>query len=428
MGPTRSLAWALFTVSLVLAVLALVQRHDVAARSSVAALTATVALPDRLPEVDARDQWPPRLEDALCVPKVYLYATAQVDALQPLREAHRACRFTAYSSETMLYAMLRDETSAAHRLYVTDNPDEANVFWVPFFGDCFFQECKANSKGPVKAWSDCEPEDRYIKPLLSHIASRYPYWNRTNGADHVIVHPMDGIAAGYYDRAVVQHYMGDAVFLTTAGDKRIRRNRSSSQFRLHRDIVIPSTTTILHQVRKDPLDYLDPATGQPRGGRLRDIKVLFRGNAENVKPGDLYSHGVRSLFPGFAALPGWNISRWDHPDRYAELLARSRFGLAPEGWTADTTRVWEYLAFGVVPVIIADGILEPFEDDADWRSFALFVRRDEAHLLPQILDDVSPQQYERLRRRVWSEGRLLDLDRHAIDYIMRSLCRSVVLK
>lgn len=138
----------------------------------------------------------------------------------------------------------------------------------------------------------------------------------------------------------------------------------------------------------------------------------------------MYSAGVRSLFyTRFRHLPGWDIAESSPDDEYARRLARARYGLAPMGWTLDTTRLWEYLAFGVVPVIIADGIIEPFEDDVDWNSFVVWVRREDAHILDEVLAEITNEEYERKRKRVWEEGRRVGLERDAWHFIARELCR-----
>lgn len=134
-----------------------------------------------------------------------------------------------------------------------------------------------------------------------------------------------------------------------------------------------------------------------------------------------YSHGVRSFFESFSHIPNWTIG--DFKDTYIHELAHAQYGLAPEGWTLDTTRLWDYLAWGVVPVVIADGVILPFEDDIDWNSFIVRVRRDEVHMLPRILDSIPHWRWRQMQRRVWETGRAMNIGLGTWHYIARALCR-----
>ncbi|GAA5890848.1 hypothetical protein JCM8208_003072 [Rhodotorula glutinis] len=179
----------------------------------------------------------------------------------------------------------------------------------------------------------------------------------------------------------------------------------------------------------------------------RTTLAIFRGGLGTATDGERYSLGIRSLFfpsdgnastppfsphihPGFSSLPGFDIAEWSDNDDYARRLARSRFGLAPPGYTLDTTRIYEYLAFGVVPVFIGSGPtagqVMPFARDVDWSSFSLSVPRERAHELPEILERVTDVEYERMRSKVWDVGRKVVLEGHEGNVwrlLARDLCR-----
>lgn len=179
----------------------------------------------------------------------------------------------------------------------------------------------------------------------------------------------------------------------------------------------------------------------------RSTLAIFRGGLGTSQDGERYALGIRSLFfpsdgntstppfsaavhPGFSSLPGFDIAEWSENDDYARRLARSRFGLAPPGYTLDTTRIYEYLAFGVVPVFIGSGPtagqVMPFSRDVDWGSFTLSLPRERAHELPQFLARVSDEDYARLRRNVWEVGRKVVLEGkegNVWRLLARDLCR-----
>ncbi|BGP45766.1 hypothetical protein JCM10450v2_001596 [Rhodotorula kratochvilovae] len=179
----------------------------------------------------------------------------------------------------------------------------------------------------------------------------------------------------------------------------------------------------------------------------RSTLAIFRGGLGTPEDGERYALGIRSLFlpsdgnassppfssavhPGFSSLAGFDIAESSENDDYARRLARSRFGLAPPGYTLDTTRIYEYLAFGVVPVFIgsgpAAGQVMPFARDVDWSSFTLSLPRERAHELPRFLAQVSEEKYERMRRNVWEVGRKVVLEGregNVWKLLARDLCR-----
>ncbi len=88
----------------------------------------------------------------------------------------------------------------------------------------------------------------------------------------------------------------------------------------------------------------------------------------------------------------WDDASPDHQHRrqhYREVLARSRFVLCPRGIGTSSFRLYETLAAGRVPVILADGWVAP--DGPDWDSFSLRVGEGNvAELIPLLesrLDD-----------------------------------------
>ncbi|KAF9382987.1 hypothetical protein CPB97_006809 [Podila verticillata] len=357
--------------------------------------------------------WPPPLNRPLCLPKIYVYPD---DPRMSEFQMKNITVGTAYIGESILLWQLRDPNSIFHKTYVTTNPDDADFFMIPFRGASYLTYCWYH----LGQKDDCEAEKLYVTPMMDHIQNDHPYWNRSNGRDHIMVHPMDKGSLYYMN---TRERFLNATFLTTIGDKR-HAGIGSHRSRGFRDITIPSATAILDLSHIDPALYVD-AEGFPRNGDRRDIFALFSGIYGNVNRTDSYSSGIRALLrEGIDKLPGYNVSSHFDSEVYAQLLTRSKYGLAPQGWTLDTTRIWEYLAFGVVPVVLADGIIEPFEDDIDWDSFIVRIRRSEAHRLDEILRSITPEEYERKRRAAWNHGRQTLLSHDAWHLIVRQLCKS----
>ncbi|KAF9348235.1 hypothetical protein BGX26_000330 [Mortierella sp. AD094] len=363
-----------------------------------------------LPPLKSRLSWPPNLDKLLCRPKIYVYPDppAIKELYTKVPPVH-----TPYISERILLEQLRDPDSSAYKNYVTLDPEEADFFYIPFLGARYLNHCWFI----LREKDDCDVDELYVLPMMRYIQQVLPYWNRTLGQDHLMAHPM-GRSSHYYQSKDV---MENATFLTTIGDLR-PIGPSVVGSRRQKNIVVPSASTILDLVKADPMQYLT-SEGHPRHKR-RDIFVLFGGRYSDVQPDDVYSAGIRSLLlNGFDRQADYVISAGWESDKYMKLLSRARYGLAPMGHTLDTNRVWEYLAFGVVPVIIADGIIEPFEDDIDWNSFSVRIARDDAHQMDAILRSISEEEYQRKRERVWNYGRRVLLSRDSWHLIVRDLCR-----
>ncbi|KAF9572691.1 hypothetical protein EC968_009592 [Mortierella alpina] len=364
-----------------------------------------------LPEQRPEYQWPPNIRIPLCMPKIFVYPDSI--KMGEFQVSEKPGVGTNYIAEQILLKQLRDKTSDVYKNYVTENPEEADFFYIPFLGakyltDCWFAQ---GQKG------DCDVDAKYAEPMMNHIQQDHPYWNRTYGRDHIMAHPMDSTSLYYKSHGRMQN----ATFLTTVGD--LTRHERSRRFG---DIVIPSATALLNLAFENPMDHLD-ADGHPKRG-TRDIFVLFGGIYKDVKPDDVYSQGIRSLLQGFSQQSDYTVAAgWDNPT-YTKLLARAKYGFAPQGWTLDTTRIWEYIAFGVVPVVIADGIIEPFENDLDWDSFIVRIRRKDAHRMDVILRSIPAEEYEAKRLALWNHGRQALLDHDAWNLIVRDLCRKARLE
>ncbi|KAF9972356.1 hypothetical protein BGZ73_004544 [Actinomortierella ambigua] len=368
------------------------------------------------PPAYMEDSWPQPLHKPLCLPKIYVYPDDPRMGEFPQKNI---TVYTAYSSEIHLLSQLRDPHSTFYKTYVTTNPEDADFFLIPFLGANYLMHCH-NQNGHRK--SDCEIDQKYAAPMMDHIQNNLPYWNRSYGHDHIMFHPMD-LGPLYYP--TTRPRFSNATFLTTIGDKRYVAY-GSQRWRRYGDITIPSATHLPDLPEYNPSRFLD-SEGRPLRTRnqRRDIFVLFGGIYEDVQRTDRYSNGVRALLheQGFDRLPGYKLAKWWDFAEYAQLLSRSKYGLAPQGWTLDTTRVWEYIAFGVVPVVIADGIVEPFEDDMDWDAFTVRIRRSEAHRIDEILRSISMDEYERKRQAVWRHARQMLFSHDTWHLIVRQLCR-----
>ncbi|KDE06706.1 hypothetical protein MVLG_03052 [Microbotryum lychnidis-dioicae p1A1 Lamole] len=449
-----------------------------------------------LPELsDRRRLWPPDPNDPICQPKIYVH---DLPAGLVLPEATISqCRWSAYNSELALHSLLTSPDGPAYpRSLLTTDPASADLFLIPMFPACYLFDCWVKA-GWIKT-ERCDVDASYIQPIMDYISTSpetSEYWQRNDGEDHLIFHPMDH-GDGYYTEKS-RAAMNLSNYLVTVGD--LRPPPYSKHFRRYKDLVIPSSTHLLNSYHFNPMDYLDesgnplstpreaadpkkptpprtraeifvPSAPAPASGFIsrffssspskqakiaafsrshRPTTAIFRGGVGEAKDGESYALGIRSLFfpsdgdpttppfsssihDGFSSLPDYDLALQSENHDYALALSRAKFGLAPPGYTLDTTRIYEYLAFGVVPVFIGTGQIAgqvlPFQNDVDWSSFSIEIPRDQAHRVPEILQGILDDggRYEVLREKVWKVGRLLVLEQgqgNVWKWLARDLCR-----
>ncbi|BGP22553.1 hypothetical protein JCM10295v2_001438 [Rhodotorula toruloides] len=374
----------------------------------------------------------------------------------------------------------------------TSNPDEADFFFVPLFPACYLFDCWVKA-GWTKT-ERCNVDEGYIQPVMRHIRETTPYWNRSAGADHLIPHPMDYVDGYYTETSRVamngssylvavgdvrpapygshfrfyrdvvipsathllnSYYVNPLDYIDEEGHP-LREPRGAADPR-RKTQAVPTGVEIFQPSpqaagawRRKP--FFRSLASKLMGGEdverdRRTTLAIFRGGVGTATDGQRYALGIRSLFfpsegdaseppfsstshPGFSSLPGFDIAEQSENDDYARRLARTKFGLAPPGYTLDTTRIYEYLAFGVVPVFIGSGPtagqVMPFANDVDWSSFSISIPRDRAHETPRILAQLSDEEHERLRLKVWEVGRMVVLEGregNVWKLIARQLCR-----
>lgn len=85
--------------------------------------------------------------------------------------------------------------------------------------------------------------------------------------------------------------------------------------------------------------------------------------------------------------------------RYNEVLSDSVFSLCPEGAGPNTLRVWESLAVGAIPVIVADDWLPPAPRANDEPALADCALLLTAAELPQLIERLATMSKDEIRRR-----------------------------
>ena len=116
---------------------------------------------------------------------------------------------------------------------------------------------------------------------------------------------------------------------------------------------------------------------------------------------------------------------------YLHKMTHATFCLAPRGDTASSKRIYEAIAAGCIPVIIADSLRLPFRRRLRWEAFSLRVREadvlaDPRRLLAQLRAmpeaKVARMQRALLRARPSFLWHLDPTRRSAVDAILEEMC------
>ncbi|KAM0045207.1 putative xylogalacturonan beta-1,3-xylosyltransferase [Helianthus debilis subsp. tardiflorus] len=310
--------------------------------------------------------------------KVYVYELPSRYNSDWLSNAR--CRNHLFASEVAVHRAL---VSSGFRTF---DPTDADFFFVPVYVSCNFST--------VNGFPAIGHARALLSSAVEFISTELPFWNRSNGSDHVFVasHDYGACFHAMEDRAMadgIPEFMKNSIILQTFGVKYHHPCQDVEH------IVIPPyipPESVKSTLSKSPID------GQ------RDIFVFFRGKMEvhpkNVS-GRFYSKRVRTeILRKYGNDRRFYLKRHRFAGYQSEIV-RSVFCLCPLGWAPWSPRLVESVALGCVPVIIADGIQLPFESTIPWSEISLTVRENDVAKLGSVLDDVATTNLSAIQRNLW---------------------------
>ncbi|KHG19243.1 putative glucuronoxylan glucuronosyltransferase IRX7 -like protein [Gossypium arboreum] len=295
--------------------------------------------------------------------------------------SNKRCSNHLFASEVAIHRALLNADD-----FRTFDPKEADFFFVPVYVSCNFST--------VNGFPTIVHARSLLFSAIQFITKNYPFWNRSQGFDHIFVasHDYGACFHAMEDRAIdngIPEFLMNSILLQTFG---VNYKHPCQDVE---NVLIPpyiSPESIRKTLEKAPL------TGN------RDIMVFFRGKMEvhptNVS-GKFYSKRVRTeIWRRYKADRRFYLQRHRFTG-YQSEITRSVFCLCPLGWAPWSPRLVESVALGCVPVIIADGIRLPFSSAVKWSEISLTVAEREVGKLGQILEHVAATNLSTIQKNLW---------------------------
>ncbi|PSS01658.1 Glycosyltransferase [Actinidia chinensis var. chinensis] len=244
--------------------------------------------------------------------------------------------------------------------FITDNPSQADFFFLPFS----IASMRHDPRIGVGGIQD------FVKDYVFNVSHKYPFWNRTGGADHFYVacHSIGKVAM---DKAEEVRNSAVQVVCTS--------NYFVQGYVPHKDVSLPQIWP-----RHDDPPVVDPSKRKKLAFFAGGINAPTRKYLVQTWQNDseIFAHAGRLKTP------------------YSTQLLRSKFCLHAKGYEVNTARIGDAIYYGCVPVVLADHYDLPFADILNWKSFSVVVATADIPSLKRILRELGFEEYLRLQRNV----------------------------
>ncbi|KDP29999.1 hypothetical protein JCGZ_18766 [Jatropha curcas] len=246
--------------------------------------------------------------------------------------------------------------------FFTANPDQAHLFFIP-----------------INCLQGANMRDT-IQDFVQSLILKYPYWNRTSGADHFFV--------ACHDTHVKAT---EAIPLLKNSIRVVCSPSSDAEY-------IPGKDVSLQHIQP----FLSPSGG--KGVENRTFlgfwvgtvdSILRRGlvslwNADNVlhiQNNHMGKNGSKQIIYGFG-----------HEKFYWSKFCICPRAFGPYASQLVATRIALSIHYGCVPVILDENFAPPFSDILNWQKFSVMLEKRNVHNLKEILQRIPDDEYEALQK------------------------------
>ncbi|CAA0812534.1 Exostosin family protein [Striga hermonthica] len=263
-----------------------------------------------------------------------------------------------YASEGYFFQNLRESN------FVTDDPDLADLFFIPI--SCH----KMRGKG-----ISYENMTIIVQNYVESLMYKYPYWNRTLGADHFFVTCHD---VGVRATEGVPNLVKNSIRVVCSPSYDVG-------FIPHKDVALPQ---ILQP-------FALPAGGNDvenrttlgfwAGHRNSKIRVILARVWENDTELDISNN---------------RINRATGHLVYQKKFYRTKYCICPGGSQVNSARITDSIHYGCIPVILSNYYDLPFNDILNWHKFSIVLKEKDVYQLKQILKNITQEEFVMLHNNL----------------------------
>ncbi|GLU13346.1 hypothetical protein SLE2022_299840 [Rubroshorea leprosula] len=257
-----------------------------------------------------------------------------------------------YASEGYFFQNIRESK------FRTEDPDQAHLFFIPI--SCH----KMRGKG-----TSYENMTIIVQNYVDSLIAKYPYWNRTLGADHFFVTCHD---VGVRATEGVPFLVKNAIRVVCSPSYDVG-------FIPHKDVALPQV--------------LQPFA-LPAGGN----------NIENRTTLGFWAGHRNSKIRVILARVWENDTELD--------ISNNRIS----GSQVNSARITDSIHYGCVPVILSNYYDLPFNDILDWQKFAVVLKESDVYQLKQILKNITDEEFASLHRNVVKVQKHFQWNSPSVDY------------